>query len=114
MVAPLLRVSRARLKATAPSRPETDDAVGREKDDRQEPQTDQQPKPIAVEAERDEDVEGEGLGHRVNQRADEGADRIADAADDRDDEDIDRRRDADGAGRDFAIAPDQENAAQSG
>src|SRR5580658_10236504 len=106
-VAYFLRSGRA--EAIAPTRPEADHAVGREKDDGQETEADQQAKSIAVQAERDEDVEGEGLEHRVDERADEGADRIADPADDRDDEDVDRSGDADGAGRNFPVAPDQEN-----
>src|SRR3984957_10006295 len=104
--------ARAGRRAIAPPSPQTNDPVWREKDNRQEAQADQEPKPVAVEAERDQEVEGKGLQHRIDQRADEGADWIADPANDGDDQDVDRGRDADRPRRDFAVAPDQENAAE--
>src|SRR6202453_2248750 len=103
---------RAASRAIAPAGPQANDPVRREKDNRQEPETDQEPKPVAVEAEGDQDVERKGLQHRIDERADECADRIADPADDGDDEYVDRGGDADRPGRDFAVAPDQENAAE--
>src|SRR5580658_899831 len=60
--------------AIAPARPEAKDAVGREKDDCQEPEPDQEPEAIAVEAEGHQEVEREGLEHRVDERANERAD----------------------------------------
>src|SRR3984957_9981848 len=71
---------RAGPRAIAPARPQTNDPVWREKDNRQEPEADQEPKPVAVEAERDQDVERKGLQHRIDQRADEGGGWSADAA----------------------------------
>src|SRR5260370_4490850 len=106
------RAWRAGPRAIAPAGPQTNDPVWREKHNRQEAEADQEPKPVAVEAERDQDVEREGLQHRIDQSADEGADWIADPANDGDDQDVDRGRDADRPRRDFAVAPDQENAAE--
>src|ERR1700677_3859440 len=103
---------RAAPHAIAPAGPQTNDPVRREKDNRQEPKPDQKSKPVAVEAERDQDIEGKGLQHRIDQRADEWANWVADPANDGDDQDVDRGGDADRAGRDFAVAPDQENAAE--
>src|SRR5580692_8508405 len=103
---------RAASRAIAPAGPQTNDPVRREKHNRQEPEADQEPKPVAVEAERDQDVERKGLQHRIDQSADEGADWIADPANDGDDQDVDRGGDADRPGRDFTVAPDQENAAE--
>src|SRR5208282_3097917 len=94
---------RLRLPAIAPARPEADDAVGREEDNGQESQSDQQPEPIAVEPDADQDVESERLENGIDERANERAKRIADPADDGDDEDVDRRRHADGVRRDLAI-----------
>src|ERR1700722_1850841 len=103
---------RAGPRAIAPPGPQANDPVWREKDNRQEPEADQEPEPVAVEAERDQDVEGERLENRVEQSADECADWIADPANDGDDQDVDPERDADRPRRDFAVAPDQENAAK--
>src|SRR4029077_822918 len=75
---------RAGPRAIAPAGPQTNDPVWREKDNRQEPEADQEPKPVAVEAERDQDVERKGLQHRIDQSADECADWIADPANDGD------------------------------
>src|SRR5580692_8168182 len=99
---------RAGPRAVAPAGPQTNDPVRREKDNRQEPEADQEPKPVAVEAERDQDVERKGLQHRIDQCADW----IADPANDGDDQDVDRGGDADRPRRDFAVAPDQGNAAE--
>src|ERR1700677_189842 len=107
-----LRPWRAATRAIAPAGPQTNDPIRREKDNRQEAEADQEPKPVAVETEGDQDVEGKGLQHRIDQRADEWANWIADPANDGDDEDVDRGGDADRPGRDFAVAPDQENAAE--
>src|ERR1700677_1502201 len=107
-----LRPWRAATRAIAPAGPQTNDPIRREKDNRQEAEADQEPKPVAVETEGDQDVEGKGLQHRIDQRADEWANWIADPANDGDDEDVGRGGDADRPGRDFAVAPDQENAAE--
>src|ERR1700728_368037 len=95
------RARRSCPRAIAPARPETKDSVWGEKHNRQEPKPDQEPKAIAVEAERNKEVEREGLEHRVDERADERADRIADSANDCDHQNVDRRRNAHRSGRDF-------------
>src|SRR5260370_11893784 len=99
---------------TAPALPKPDDAVRGEQHDDKKAETDQQAEAIAVEPDRDQEIEGEGAKQHKNQGADEWADRTRDAADDSDDENIDRAFDPDRTRRDLMIVPDLQDAAERG
>src|SRR5258708_54229 len=79
----------------APALPKPYDAVGGEQHDDQKAEADQQAEAIAVEPDRDQEIEREGAQQHKNQGADEWADWTRDAADDGDDANIDRPFDPD-------------------
>src|SRR4029077_19409328 len=79
----------------APAFPEPDDAVRGKQHDDQEAQADQQTEAIAVEPDRHQKIEREGSQQDEDQSANERANRTGDAADNGDDEDIDRPLDSD-------------------
>ena len=92
MAAASASAARGPLRAAiAPALPEADDAVRREEHDDEEAEADQQAEAVAVEPDRDQEVEREGASGRIDQGADERPDRTGDAADDGDDENVDRR-----------------------
>src|SRR5580692_8139281 len=111
-----MAVASARLRraaaAAAPTLPQSDDAVRGEQHDDEEAETDQQAEAIAVEPDRDQEIEREGAQQDKNKGADEGTDRTGDAADHGDDENIDRPFDPDRARRDLPVVPDLQNAAE--
>src|SRR5262249_5660834 len=80
---------RAGSHSTAPALPQPNHAVGGPEYDREETKADQQAEAIAVEANLDQEVEREGTQDDKNERADERTDRPRDAADNRDDQDVD-------------------------
>ena len=71
---------------------------------------DEQLEPLAVKAERDQDIERESAQQHIDQGADEGTDRPFEPADHRYDQDVDHRPNARGAGRDLAVEPGQQDA----
>src|SRR5438552_6910415 len=81
--------------AAEPALVEADHAVRRPEHDDQKADTDQQAEAIAVQADLDQEIEREGAQQDEDQRADEGADRPRDTADDRDDQDVDVALDRD-------------------
>ena len=68
-----------------PAFPQAEQAVGREEHDGEEADADEQMEPLAVKAERDQDIEGKGAQEHIDEGADERSDRPAQAADHRDD-----------------------------
>src|ERR1700675_1550311 len=94
------------LVPAAPTLPKPNDAVRREQHNDKKAQTDQQAKEIAVEPDRDQEILGEGTQQDKNQGADEWTDRTRDAADDGDDENVDRPFDPDRTRRDLTVVPD--------
>src|SRR5258708_35128485 len=85
----------SRLAPAAPALPKPDDAVRGEQHDDKKAQTNQEAEAIAVEPDRDQKIEGERAQQDKYQRADEWTDRTRDAADDGDDENVDRPFDPD-------------------
>src|ERR1700738_1304494 len=102
------------LAPAAPALPKPDDAVRREQHDDEKAQSDQQAEAIAVEPDRDQEIQGKGAQQDKNQGADEWADRTRDAADDGDDENVDRPFDPDRTRRDLTVVPDLQDAAERG
>src|SRR5258708_22383924 len=103
---------RSRFVPAAPAFPESDDAVRGEQHDDQEAQADQQTEAIAVETDRNQEIQREGAQQDKDQGADERTDRTGDAADDGDDENVDRPLDADRTRRDLPVVPNLQNAAE--
>src|SRR6202795_1276820 len=97
------------LAPAAPALPKPDDAVRGEQHDDKKAQTNQQAEAITVEPDRDQKIESERAQHDKNQRADEWTDRTRDAADDGDDENVDRPLDPDRTRRDLPVVPDLQN-----
>src|ERR1700730_2699061 len=93
-----IRAGWGRSVATAPSLPEPDHTVGRPEHDGEEAEPDQKTAAIAVAPELDQQIERKGAQDDKDESADEGADRPGNAADDGDDQDVDRALDADRAG----------------
>src|SRR5260221_6407638 len=78
-----------------PALPKPDDAVRGEQHDDKKAETDQQAEAIAVKPDRDQEIERERAQQHNNQRPDEWSDRTCDAADNGDDENVDRAFDPD-------------------
>src|ERR1700722_18846032 len=100
------------IASAAPALPKTNDAVRGEQHDGEEANADQQTKAIAVEPDRDQEIKREGAQQNKYKGADERTDRTGDAADDGDNENIDRPFDPDRAGRDLPVVPDLQNAGE--
>src|SRR5260370_33599210 len=97
-----------------PALPKPDDAVRGEQHDDKKAETDQQAEAIAVEPDRDQEIERERAQQHKNQPTAEWSDRPCAAADNGDDENIDRPFDPDRTRRDLVIVPDLQHAAQPG
>src|SRR6266581_182423 len=110
VVSARLRLSRP--GSAAPALPKPDNAVRGEQHDDEEAETNEQPEAIAVEPDRDQKIQRERAQQDKNQGADEWTDRTGDAADDGDDENVDRPLDADRTRRDLPVVPDLQNAAE--
>ena len=88
--------------------PEAENAVRRGEDDDKENEANQRVEAIGA-----DHVDGESLQDDIDRRADERPDRMAQAADHRDDQNADDLADADGAGRNAAVEPDIEHAGRA-
>src|SRR5690242_603703 len=84
--------------AATPSFPEPDHAIRRPEHDGEEAEADQQPEAVAVEPELDQQIERECAQEDEDEGADKGTDRTGDAADHRDNKDVDAGADTDRAG----------------
>src|SRR3546814_1290569 len=89
--------------------PQAEKSVRREQHDQQEGQADHRVEALAV-----DQVDGEVLQQDESDGADEGADRMAQAADHGDDQDVDHHVDADRARRNAPVEPHHQHAAGAG
>src|SRR6266850_710949 len=87
--APNSRVTPRSSSAAAPSLPESDHAIRRPEHDGEEAEADQQPEAVTVEPELDQEIKRKGAQDDEDEGADEGANGTGDAADHRDNQDID-------------------------
>src|SRR5260370_6763726 len=110
-MAPSARLRLSLLAAAAPSFPKSDNAVRGEQHDHQKAETDQQAEAIALESDRDQEIQRERTQENENQRSDEWADRSRDTADDGDDDNVDVAIDPDRARPDLSELPDLQHAA---
>src|SRR4051794_36174413 len=101
-------------RSAAPALPKPDDAIRREEHDDQKAKTDQQAEAIAIQPDRDEEIEREGAQQDEDQGTDECTDRTGNAADDGDDENVDRPLYPNRPGRNLAVVPDLQNAGERG
>src|SRR5450755_2110342 len=95
----------AGVMSSAPAFPQPDDAVRREQHDDEKAEPDQQAETVAVEPDRDQEIQREGAQQHEDQGADERTDRTGDAADDGDDEDVDGALDPDRPRRNLPVVP---------
>src|SRR4051794_32431933 len=90
--------------------PDAEQAIGGHQDDHQEHDTDQRVEPVADEP----DVLRVVVQEHEDEGAQPGALEAVEAADDGDDEHVDRRAEADGRRRDLTVPPDEEDPADPG
>src|SRR6516165_3074974 len=96
----------------SPPVPKADHAVRGPEHDGEEAEPDQQTKTVAIETDLHEKIEREGAQEDKYKRANEGADRPRDAADDGDDQNVDGALDADRARRNLVVVPNLQNPGQ--
>src|SRR5664279_6526878 len=104
----------AGVVSSAPALPKPDHAVRREQHDDEESEADQQAEAIAVEPDRDQEIQREGAQQHEYQGADERTDRTRDAADDGDDQDVDGALHPDRPRRDLPVVPDLQHPGERG
>src|SRR5690349_19251092 len=103
-----------RTPTTAPMLIKADDPVRRPEHDDEKADADQQPEAVAVEPDLDQEVERKSAQDNEDECADEWTDGPADAADDRDDEDVDIALDRHRSRRNLPVVPDLQDAAERG
>src|SRR5260370_11740172 len=89
--------------------PQAEDSVGRNEADDEKDGADQRIESIGA-----DEIDGEGFQEDIERGPEKRPDRVADAANDRDDQDADGLADADRARRNTAVEPDAEHAGHTG
>src|SRR5690606_32577487 len=106
---PLRTAPRGRVGHPRQAPPDAEQAVGRYRENQEKDCADHEVEALAV-----DQVDREVLQQHEQQRAQEGARRVAHAADDGDDEDVDQRGGTHRAGGNLRVVPDEQDAPDAG